>query len=59
MRVAVQQLGAEVLFENRDALPDRGRGQVLRARRAGDGALFGDADQAFEVTNIQVFYRTS
>jgi ectoine hydroxylase-related dioxygenase (phytanoyl-CoA dioxygenase family) len=53
VRAAIQQCGAEVFLEDGDALPDRGRRQVLRARGAGDGALLGDTDQALEVTNIQ------
>jgi len=42
-----------MLFEQRDTLTDGGRGQVLGARRACDRAVFGDADQAFEVANVQ------
>jgi len=54
VRAAIQQRGAEVFLEDGDALPDRGRRQVLRARGAGNGALFGNTDQALEVTNIQL-----
>jgi hypothetical protein len=55
VRIAVQQRGAEMLFEQRDALTDSRWSEVLGARRTGDGTLFGDADQALEVTYIHAF----
>jgi len=43
-----------MFFEYRDPLPDGCRGQILSARSTGDGTEFGNADQAFQVTNIQL-----
>jgi hypothetical protein len=54
VRVAIEQGGAEVLFEYRNTLSDGRRGQILSARGSCDGTQFGNADQAFQVTNIQL-----